>query len=101
MLFLSGGFLSVAANADSGVDRGDTAWLLISCALVLLMCLPGLALFYGGLVRRKNVLSVIADEQILPFNQFNTHLLGQERMLEVRTVARAGCEQNNGRIQNA
>ncbi len=61
VLFLSGGFLSVAANADSGVDRGDTAWLLISCALVLLMCLPGLALFYGGLVRRKNVLSVMAQ----------------------------------------
>jgi Amt family ammonium transporter len=40
------------------VDSGDTAWLLVSTALVMIM-LPGLALFYGGLVRRKNVLSTI------------------------------------------
>ncbi len=40
-------------------DSGDTAWLLTSTALVLLMTLPGLALFYGGLVRSKNVLSVL------------------------------------------
>jgi ammonium transporter, Amt family len=39
-------------------DSGDTAWILVSSALVLLMTLPGLALFYGGLVRAKNVLSV-------------------------------------------
>ncbi|MHA6317369.1 ammonium transporter [Altererythrobacter sp. CAU 1778] len=40
-------------------DGGDTAWVLVSSALVLLMTLPGLALFYGGLVRAKNVLSVM------------------------------------------
>lgn len=40
-------------------DSGDTAWILISSALVLMMTLPGLALFYGGLVRARNVLSVI------------------------------------------
>ena len=40
-------------------DSGDTAWVLTASALVLLMTLPGLALFYGGLVRAKNVLSVI------------------------------------------
>ena len=40
------------------IDSGDTAWLLISTALVMLMT-PGLAFFYGGLVRRKNVLSTI------------------------------------------
>jgi len=40
-------------------DSGDTAWLLTSTALVLLMTLPGLALFYGGLVRSRNVLSVL------------------------------------------
>lgn len=40
-------------------DSGDTAWILTSSALVLMMTLPGLALFYGGLVRAKNVLSVI------------------------------------------
>jgi Amt family ammonium transporter len=48
-----------AAAADgSAVDSGDTAWLLIATAMVMVM-LPGLALFYGGLVRRKNVLSTI------------------------------------------
>lgn len=41
------------------INSGDTAWVLTSCALVLLMTLPGVALFYGGLVRRKNVLSMI------------------------------------------
>jgi len=49
----------VAAAAEPGtIDSGDTAWLLIATALVMVM-LPGLALFYGGLVRRKNVLSTI------------------------------------------
>ena len=49
----------VAAAADGGtIDTGDTAWMLMSTALVMIM-LPGLALFYGGLVRRKNVLSTI------------------------------------------
>jgi ammonium transporter, Amt family len=42
-------------------DSGDTAWLLISAALVLLMTLPGLGLFYGGLVRQKNFLSVLVQ----------------------------------------
>ncbi len=41
------------------VDRGDTAWVLTSSALVLFMTAPGLAMFYGGLVRRKNVVSVL------------------------------------------
>jgi Amt family ammonium transporter len=41
-----------------GIDGGDTAWMLVATALVMVM-LPGLALFYGGLVRRKNVLSTI------------------------------------------
>ncbi len=43
------------------VDKGDTAWMLTSTILVLLMILPGLALFYGGLVRSKNVLSVLSQ----------------------------------------
>ena len=46
------------ASADT-LDTGDTAWILTSTALVLFMTLPGLALFYGGLVRAKNVLSVL------------------------------------------
>jgi ammonium transporter, Amt family len=45
-------------TAASGINSGDTAWVLTSAALVMLMT-PGLALFYGGLVRRKNVLSTI------------------------------------------
>jgi Amt family ammonium transporter len=43
------------------IDTGDTAWLLAASALVLLMTLPGLGLFYGGLVRAKNVLSVLVQ----------------------------------------
>ena len=43
------------------VNKGDTAWLLISSALVLMMSIPGLALFYGGLVRTKNMLSVLTQ----------------------------------------
>lgn len=50
---------AVTAPAAPVVNSGDTAWMLISTALVLLMSIPGLALFYGGLVRRKNVLSVL------------------------------------------
>ena len=42
-----------------GLDGADTAWMLVSSALVLMMTAPGLALFYGGLVRRKNILSVV------------------------------------------
>jgi Amt family ammonium transporter len=47
-----------AAEAIDAADSGDTAWLLTSCALVLLMTLPGLSLFYGGLVRAKGFLAV-------------------------------------------
>ena len=42
-----------------GLDGANTAWMLVSSALVLMMTAPGLALFYGGLVRRRNVLSVM------------------------------------------
>ena len=53
-----------ASGADSlvaGPGPGANAWQMVSTALVLFMTLPGLALFYGGLVRRKNVLSVLAQ----------------------------------------
>ncbi len=53
--FASPAFAGEAAQ----LDTGDTAWVLTSTALVLFMTLPGLALFYGGLVRTKNVLSVL------------------------------------------
>lgn len=52
--------LAVCGNARAeALDSGDTAWMLTSTALVLFMTLPGLALFYGGLVRTKNALSVL------------------------------------------
>lgn len=41
------------------LDSGDTAWVLASSALVLMMTMPGLAIFYGGMVRTKNVLTTI------------------------------------------
>ncbi len=47
------------AFADGGIDGADTAWILVSTALVLFMTIPGLSLFYGGLVHSKNVLSVL------------------------------------------
>ena len=46
----------VAASTISG---GDTAWMMTSTALVLFMTIPGLALFYGGMVRKKNVLATL------------------------------------------
>jgi Amt family ammonium transporter len=48
-----------AAAAAPTVNKGDTAWMLVSTILVILMTIPGLALFYGGLVRTKNMLSVL------------------------------------------
>jgi ammonium transporter, Amt family len=53
-----------AAPADATAkapvpDKGDTAWMIVATVLVLLMCVPGLGLFYGGLVRSKNMLSVL------------------------------------------
>src|SRR3954452_21617516 len=42
-------------------NKGDTAWMLVSTAFVLMMSVPGLALFYGGLVRTKNMASILAQ----------------------------------------
>ena len=47
------------ALAEDKLDSGDTSWMLVSCVLVLFMTIPGLSLFYAGLVRSKNVLSVM------------------------------------------
>src|SRR5882757_5197696 len=52
---------NTAPKALSSPGPGHNAWMMASSALVLFMTLPGLALFYGGLVRRKNVLSVLAQ----------------------------------------
>jgi ammonium transporter, Amt family len=51
--------ISFAQDAPPAVDTGDTAWIIAATALVLFMTLPGLALFYAGLVRAKNVLSIL------------------------------------------
>ena len=51
--------VAVETASEIGLDSGNTAWLLTSSLLVLLMSIPGIALFYGGLVRQKNVLSII------------------------------------------
>ncbi len=49
----------VMAQEVAEINTGDTAWMLTASALVLFMLLPGLSLFYGGLVRSKNVLSIL------------------------------------------
>ncbi|MDB5461366.1 MAG: ammonium transporter [Caulobacteraceae bacterium] len=47
------------------IDSGDTAWMLTSTALVLMMTIPGLALFYGGMVRKKNVIATLAQSFVI------------------------------------
>lgn len=47
------------AEAQDALDSGDTAWMITATALVLFMTIPGLSLFYAGMVRSKNVLSVM------------------------------------------
>ena len=58
LLLISVALFSISASADE-LNSGDTAWILTSTALVLLMTLPGLSLFYAGLVRSKNAISVL------------------------------------------
>jgi Amt family ammonium transporter len=57
--FLSIYLFAPSVYADGGVNSADTAWIMTTTALVLFMTIPGLSLFYGGLVRSKNVLSVL------------------------------------------
>ncbi|BCJ89342.1 ammonium transporter [Terrihabitans soli] len=54
-----------AAAAPPVPNKGDTAWMLVSAIIVLLMTVPGLALFYGGLVRSKNMLSVLSQVLVI------------------------------------
>jgi Amt family ammonium transporter len=58
-LYVGSTLPSFAQAAAPKLDSGDTAWMLTSMCLVLMMTIPGLALFYGGMVRKKNVLSVL------------------------------------------
>ncbi|MGC9185973.1 MAG: ammonia channel protein, partial [Thiomonas sp.] len=50
---------AAAPNPAAFINSGDNAWMLTSTALVLMMTIPGLALFYGGMVRKKNVLATL------------------------------------------
>ncbi|MGD8407038.1 MAG: ammonia channel protein, partial [Thiohalophilus sp.] len=52
-------FSGAAHAEDTSLSAGDTAWMLTATALVLFMTIPGLSLFYAGMVRSKNVLSVM------------------------------------------
>ncbi len=70
LALMSGGLLAAllptaSAFAAASINKGDTAWMLTATALVVLMTIPGLALFYGGLVRSKNVLSVLMQVTIV------------------------------------
>jgi Amt family ammonium transporter len=58
-LLLASALPSFAQDPAPTLDSGDTAWMLVSTCIVLMMSIPGLALFYGGMVRKKNVLSVL------------------------------------------
>jgi Amt family ammonium transporter len=53
--------VAVPIEPADKLDSGNTAWMLVSCVLVLFMTLPGVALFYGGMVRKKNVLSMCSQ----------------------------------------
>ncbi|WP_343312982.1 ammonium transporter [Brucella sp. BE17] len=59
LLVLASSAIAQDAEPAPTLDTGDTAWMLTSTALVLMMTIPGLALFYGGMVRKKNVLSTV------------------------------------------
>lgn len=58
----SGLMASVSAFAADTLDKGDTAWMLVATVLVLFMTIPGIALFYAGMARKKNILGTIAQD---------------------------------------
>lgn len=58
----SGLTASVSAFAADTLDKGDTAWMLVATVLVLFMTIPGIALFYAGMARKKNILGMIAQD---------------------------------------
>src|SRR3972149_1777255 len=65
LVFLSTAGVLAQEAATPTVDTGDTAWMLTSSALVLMMTIPGLFLFYGGLLRAKNTLGTIMQSFII------------------------------------
>lgn len=102
------GEASDEASGDEGLAAANNAWMLMCCALVLFMTAPGLAMFYGGLVRRKNVLSVMMQCIFLmglmsllwalygyslafggtPGDSFTSHLIGNSEFLALENVSR-------------
>jgi ammonium transporter, Amt family len=58
---------ALAQEMTSKIDGGDTAWMISATALVLMMTMPGLALFYCGMVRKKNVLATLAQTLLCVF----------------------------------
>ncbi len=56
---------ALAGTGEAALDSGNTAWMIVATILVLLMSIPGIALFYGGLVRQKNVLSIIMQTMLI------------------------------------
>ncbi len=81
-------------------DTGDTAWMLTSTALVLLMTIPGLALFYGGMVRRKNVIGTVAQSFVMTCLVTMTWFLVQYS-IAFGTNADAGMNKYWGGMGNA
>ncbi|WP_037586435.1 ammonium transporter [Stenoxybacter acetivorans] len=61
MLMLTASAQAFAEEAAPALDTGSTAWMIVAAALVVLMCMPGLAMFYAGMLRSKNVLSVFSQ----------------------------------------
>ncbi|WP_374436295.1 ammonium transporter [Inhella sp.] len=87
---------AAAAAPAPKVDKGDTAWMMVATLLVILMTVPGLALFYGGLVRAKNMLSVLMQVMVtfslivvlwvlygysLAFTEGNAFIGGTDRLM--------------------
>jgi Amt family ammonium transporter len=66
-LATAAGSLPAFAQDAPVLDSGNTAWMLTSTALVLMMTIPGLALFYGGMVRQKNALGTLMHSFIIMF----------------------------------
>ena len=66
-MFAAAGSTAAGAADKPQIDTGDTAWLLVATALVLMMNIPGLALFYAGMVRKKNVLATMAQSMAATF----------------------------------
>lgn len=65
VLLTAGGCAVAAEPAISAMDKADVAWMLVATTLVLFMTIPGIALFYGGMARKKNVLSVLAQTTVI------------------------------------